>query len=385
MSSVRLINGIMGMAELILRGDLSEEQMKYAETINSSADVLLNIIEDVLDFSCFEDGKQTLNPQPFNLYHEISEVLQVMSSSAEKCNVELIFDYAQDIPEILIIDAARIKQMVINLVKNGIKFSRDGYVLVNIFLADQHFEGDIVSLRFEVEDNGIGIADHHHEMIFEHFSQVDISTTRQYGGTGMGLAICGRIIDLLDGDMGVDSQKGIGSTFWFEVSVPIYSNNKEPHNIEYKKQYFGKIKSIQASDNKLINHGNLIQNDTHGNIKILVVEDARANQMFAEEILEGLGYNVQIAGSGLLALEAYNRDDFDCILMDCMMPEMDGYQTTCAIREIERKNGSYVPIVAMTANAMEGDRDRCLDAGMDDYIAKPAKREDIRMMIEKYL
>lgn len=512
------LNGVVGMSELLMNTDMTGKQEKYIRTINSSADVLLSIIGDILDFSKIEAGEMNINPIPMDLYRHLKEMMGVLNASAEEQNVEFVFHYDPEVPHAIVLDPVRVKQMILNLVGNAIKFTKDGYVIVSVKQMRKAVGDEGLRLRFEIIDNGIGIPEDRQAEIFENFTQADVSTTRKFGGTGLGLAICRQLVGLMDGEIGVESAVGKGSKFWFEIPTveadtiedatsPIsrssdalacvqghkilvvddFAPNREviggyleSWNIPFKAVSSGtdalaeikkaesegtpytigiidymmpgmdgeelakaiharpetadmdlimvtaayKIKDANRSQNMGFSHCILkpiyaselmdamldvsqteelqvkVSEDNEGDYnplapismpnggkpKVLVAEDSRVNQMFAQDILEELGCDVEIAGNGALAFAQYQNHPYDFVLMDCMMPEMDGYEATQMIREYENdNNGRNTPIVAMTANAMEGDRERCIEAGMDDYIAKPARREDIKLALEKFL
>lgn len=507
------MNGIIGYSNLLMDTPLTPEQKEYAKTVHQSADHLLAIINDILDYSKIEAGKLTFETIPFDLRVAVKEVTDLLTLHAQEKGLELIFRYSPDIPHRFLGDPGRIRQVLINLAGNAIKFTKNGYVLIQV-KGEKTGDGKAF-LRFSVEDTGIGIPEDKLNIIFEKFTQMDASNTRRYGGAGLGLTISKQIVELMNGAIGVSSASGKGSTFWFTLSLPIdaqpFSFTPLPIDLteirvmivsdhEIKRHilreqisswdmrneaYFMNEEALQAlreahqdkdpyqivimdchsagSDGERL--GKTIKSDPRlkdtllamlvsigqrGDAKramesgfsaylvkpvspsqlfdalamlwgaraegreaelitrhivaesriakgapltekrggqlsarVLVVEDNIVNQKMAVRMLDKMGCRVDVAANGSEAMEKIETSTYDLIFMDCQMPEMDGYETTAAIRR--RPNGSkHIPIIAMTAHAMQGDREKCLQAGMDDYISKPIRKESLTEMVRKW-
>ena len=369
------MNAILGMTDLALASDTTTpEQRRYLTTVKSSAGALLQIIDDVLDFSKIEAGKLEIHPSPFNLRDTLHDTLEVLSARANEKNIELACQVSNRVPELLIGDSNRLRQVLMNLVGNAIKFTDAGEVFLKIIVEDDLSPGHgavlppsldpgdgFLLVHFAVRDTGIGIPEGKQRLIFESFVQADGSMTRKYGGTGLGLAICLQLVGLMGGRIWVDSQVGRGSTFHFNVP-------------------FGSRRGL-ADDQKSTNE---ILKKTEHPLRVLLAEDNEVNQQIALEFLRRRGHEVRVANHGLDVLALVTTERFDVILMDIQMPKMDGFQTTAAIREKEKTSGDHIPIVAMTGYAMKSDRQRCLDAGMDAYISKPIRSRELFDIIETY-
>ncbi len=496
------MNGIIGMTDLALGTDLNDEQREYLDAVKMSADSLLTLINDILDFSKIEAGKLELVPIGFSLRDCIANTLTTMAFVAQNKGLELVYEIPAGIPDAVIGDPGRLRQIIVNLVGNAIKFTSKGEVSVRAAL-ESETDSDIVA-KFSVTDTGIGIPSHMQEKIFESFQQVDGSTTREYGGTGLGLTVSALLSRIMGGRIWVESEVGHGSTFHFSVRLGIQAQPKgisicldslslryvpalvvddnatnrraltqmlanwqmkpasvdhataalaemrRAHNngtpftlalIDYMMpdidgfQLAEQIKSDPALKEtvlimltsagerghaarcvelgisgylmKPVRQSELfevicasVQKIVPGKIRaplltrhtireserclsILLAEDNPVNQKLATRLLQKMGHTVTVAHNGRQAVEAYVRDHYDLILMDVQMPEMDGFEATAAIREREKTQDSKpIPIIAMTAHAMAGDRERCLDAGMDGYVAKPIKMQEIFNAIE---
>ncbi|MBC8123191.1 MAG: response regulator [Gemmatimonadaceae bacterium] len=489
------MNGVIGMTGLLLDTELSPEQREFAETVRSSSEALLTILNDILDFSKIEAGKLELEAIDLDLHRLVEEVAELLSEQSERKGLELACLVEQAVPRLICSDPGRLRQVLTNLVGNAIKFTHQGGVLIRVAL-DEH-EG---AVRFEVVDTGIGITPEARVRLFQSFSQADSSTTRKYGGTGLGLAICKRLVQLMGGEIGVDSEPGVGSTFWFTVFAPSASTAHLPElpteldglrvlvvddNATNRAILRHQLTSWQLSSDEvedgaraleylgaaaergtpydlaildlmmpgmdgfelarrikadaviagvrlvmltsfgqrghkqtaaeagvaaylskpLVRRTQLLEclktvmagnrTEVHSarqaaptpvipvpHTRILVAEDNAVNQRVAVRQLEKLGYRVDVAANGLEVLEALSRIPYALVLMDCQMPEMDGFEATAEIRR--REGTHHIPIIAMTAGALQGDREKCLEAGMDDYVSKPIKQEDLAAVLKHW-
>jgi signal transduction histidine kinase/CheY-like chemotaxis protein len=353
------MNAILGMTELALQSDVTPEQRKYLSTVQSSANALLQIIDDVLDFSKIEARKLDLHPSPFDLRETLSETLEMLSGRAAVKEIELACQVSNRIPERLVGDSNRLRQILMNLVGNAIKFTEHGEVFLTVEIAEK-LEGAL-TLHFVVTDTGIGIPAEKQQVIFESFVQADGSMTRRYGGTGLGLTISSQLVEIMGGRIWVDSHVGKGSSFHFTVRLGIV------------EQPADQAKPVERAVRKAPQP-----------LRVLLAEDNEVNRQVAVEFLEMRGHSVQVAHNGLQAVEAYEKECFDIVLMDIQMPQMDGFQATASIRENEKKTGGHIPIIAMTGYAMKGDRQRCLDHGMDGYICKPIRSQELFDILESF-
>jgi signal transduction histidine kinase/DNA-binding response OmpR family regulator len=488
------MNGVIGMTGLLLSTDLTPEQRDYVETIRTSGDTLLEIINDILDFSKIEAGRVRMETIDFSPKHVTEEAVELFAEPASNKGIELIVDIEPDIPEVVIGDPGRLRQVLLNLIGNAVKFTDSGEVVVRARRRDTKGRG--VLLGWEVSDTGIGLTEEEKGQIFSTYSQVDTSTTRRHGGTGLGLAIARMLTQLMGGDIGVESTKDVGSLFWFTAlfresqsaaaasatgdltgtTVAIVDDNRTNRIIleryldswgmrqqsyeggrealKAMREAAGKdpfdvaivdmmmpamdggavaaeirqdprlnemvvvlltsaghseqpvpgvdielVKPVRPSQLFDVLHTLLSSRPEYGKHdasepapvvrperpgRVLIVEDNAANLKVAMRMVERLGYRADKAGNGVEAVRVLDRMDYDAVLMDCQMPEMDGYEATRQIRRHERK-GRHTPIIAMTASAMAGDRERCLAAGMDDYISKPIKLHVVAAVLERWL
>jgi len=493
------LNGILGMLELLTGMGLTAKQREYVNIARNSSDALLALIDDILDFSKIDSGKLEVDSKEFNLRVLLDDVVSIMASQAQNKNLDLAHLICSSVPNIIKGDSRRIRQLLLNLCGNAIKFTSNGEIAIHVNL--QEANNADVKLRFTVKDTGIGIAEGAKEKIFDAFSQADGSTTRKYGGTGLGLAICKQLVSVLNGEMGVESTLGQGSSFWFDLPLQLSNANSSAiaddkgsmdlrilvvddseivqfnvmqtlekwgayvecadsgesaliklrhavhsskpfdvalidelmpgcngielmrsisHNLEvgslkmvlmtnqtHAESFLERFAEIDGFVQKPILQSGLYDSistvmrgslnvvnplfvdeeegkDVSFNSHILVAEDNTANQQVAIGMLERLGCSVIVAANGTEALNLLERNRFDIIFMDCNMPEMDGYEATRKIRSLHSSN-SGLPIIAMTANVQEGDRQKCMQAGMDDYLSKPLKLDRLRAKLQKWL
>ncbi|NNE91927.1 MAG: response regulator [Verrucomicrobiales bacterium] len=495
------MNGIIGMTELLLGTKLSKEQQEYLHLVKQSADALLAVINDILDFSKIEAGKLELDHHEFDLRDSIGDTLQTLGFRAAEKGLELVYQVQSNVPDCLVGDLGRLRQVIVNLTGNALKFTEKGEVFIDVQL--DSLTRDYASLHFLVKDTGIGIPPDKQKGIFESFTQAESSTTRTYGGTGLGLTISRQLVELMRGRMWVESVPGEGSTFHFTAlfglgtetpygartapetlnSLPILivddnSTNRRilkdmltnwemspttatggeealkkledaatsqhpfelilldvmmpemdgPEVARRIAETYGKkapkilvlssaghpipkselsklgiervlTKPLKQSDlldaiTRLFgaatrdapgaSEANRSKPDDVPSMRVLVAEDGRVNQIVAINLLETRGHFVTVANNGREAFELFENEEFDAILMDVQMPEMDGYQATGAIRKSESGSDSHIPIIAMTANAMKGDRESCIEAGMDDYVSKPVRSDELFSVLESY-
>ncbi len=500
------MNGILGMVGLLLDADLTPEHREHIETVKQCADSLLNIINEILDFSKIETGKLDLNIIDFDLHHAIDEVVDLFAKQAEEKRIELASLIYHDVPTALRGDPSRVRQILNNLLSNALKFTDRGEVVLRITLQEQTVSHAL--LRFSISDTGIGIPPERQDRLFQTFSQVDTSSTRKYGGVGLGLAICKQLTSLMGGHIGVESEVSKGSTFWFTVpfekqaqdTVPlqaprvnldglcalIVDDNQtnrtilrhqlsswgiKPHTAKDAHQGLEMMKAAAEEDRAydvvvldfqmpemdgislakvirstpalehtrlvlltsvgrrgdgerardagvdayltkpvrqsqlfeclrvvmgkadqpagtsipLITRHTLAENQKHSRIRILVAEDNPVNQKLLVRLVEKIGYQATVAKNGVEALIALSELSYDAVLMDCQMPELNGFKTTAAIRQYDQEKGTHTPIIAVTAHEKAGDRERCLTAGMDDYITKPIKLEELKAALERQI
>ena len=360
------LNPIIGMTELLLDTPLDPAQREMASTVRNAGEALLTVINDILDFSKIEAGKMEMENIDFNLGKMIGDATGLISWKARAKELAFLTFIDPDIPEVLNGDPGRIRQVLLNLAGNAIKFTPSGEVAVRALLIENSPAGCIV--RFEVRDSGIGLSPETKRRLFEPFVQADGSTTRKYGGTGLGLSISKRLAGLMGGKIGVESELGKGALFWFEIPLL--------HAQTCLMEPAEKSDAGRSSETK--------QDETSVR-RLLLAEDNLANQKLAVLLLKKIGYDVHVVVNGKEAVRAALGSRFDAVLMDCQMPEMDGFEATLAIRGTEKDTGLHVPIIAMTANAMQDDRQKCLQVGMDDYISKPINSQKLSETLERWV
>lgn len=507
------MNGIIGMSEIALETELNPEQRRYIETVRSSGEALLSIINDILDFSKIEAQKLDLEEIDFAIREDLGDCMEILSFRAHAKKVELACHIDPSVPAYLTGDPGRLRQIIINLVGNAIKFTDDGEVVVRV--SPKSVDNDRCELEFAISDTGIGIPKDKQERMFSAFEQADASTTREYGGTGLGLAISKQLVELMGGEIAIESEVGVGTTFRFTVQLGVQNdappareeslelfqglpvlivddnetnrlilkemvigwgmqptvvegvdeaiqameraqNSGKPVKLVLSDMYMPKRDGMQfiewmrsrpefstvnvlilssgptpehrarAKELKVASYltkpvrqsslydaiansmADLIPQEEFASadetaqsesgktaaadsesveapagLKVLLTEDNPVNQLTATTMLKKLGHQVDVANNGLEALEQLAGKDYDVVFMDVQMPEMDGMTATARIRDDEKTSGKHIPIIAMTAHAMQGDREKCLDGGMDEYVSKPIRRKDLKAVIER--
>jgi CheY-like chemotaxis protein len=499
------MNGVLGMAELLRDTGLDNEQQEFVEIISDSGRALLEIIDSILDLSKIEAEKLELEPIPFDLERAAGDVIRLLAAQAEEKGLVLSMRYGPECPRHFFGDPGRVRQVLMNLVGNAIKFTEQGFV--RIIISCSHLDEEQGQVRIEVQDTGVGIAPENQERLFTEFTQADASTTRRFGGTGLGLAISRQLVELMEGEIGVDSTLGSGSTFWLEVTLPLAPEPEPLYLAELQgtrvllvdddavnqRALCGQLEQMgiqvvtadsieqavialqsQARENRFqlllldrhadgisgeqlaravrIGEGNvdlplvlLTSTASRGDAEhyqqagfagylskpvsseilgqtlasvlgireegggpplmtrhqleessrqesreaplfqghVLLAEDNRANQVVAVSMLKKLGLETTVVPDGNQVIAALTESSFDLVLMDCQMPDMDGYEATRQIRRLEKDK--QIPVVALTANVLEGDREKCMAAGMDDFLAKPLKWEELVVVLERWL
>lgn len=356
------MNGVLGTLQLLQQSGLNHSQEEYVSIAYNSGEALLTLLNDILDFSKIEAGKLELESIPFDLKTLIKELTVLLEKKAQERDVELNMEVDAELPLYIKGDSVRIRQILVNLMTNAIKFTEKGKVTVNAKVLEHKAQS--VRLRLEVVDTGIGIGEEEQRKLFNSFTQADGSTTRKYGGTGLGLTIVRQLVTIMRGRLGVVSEPGQGACFWVEIGFEITEEE-----VSQKVQ-----KTVSVNDVELKGYA-------------LLVEDNPVNQIVASKMLEKLGLTYEVVNNGEEAINKLKQPhEFDIVLMDCQMPVMDGYDATEAWREYESETElKRLPVIAMTANAMEGDKEKCLAAGMDDYVAKPVKLQALKEALARWL
>jgi PAS domain S-box-containing protein len=372
------MNGVVGMTDLLLETGLNAEQRECASLVKSSADSLLIIINDILDFSKIEAGKLELEIVEFSLRDCVAPIIKTLAFRAQQKGLELTYDIQPEVPNQVAGDATRLRQILINLIGNAIKFSEHGGVSLSVGI-DSETANDGLKLHLVVADTGVGIPVEKQQLIFEAFSQADTSIARKFGGTGLGLTISSRLVEMMGGRIWVESDIGKGSKFHFTVILRRGADVSKSTDSVGLPQLAGVSVLMEASGVAIT-----VPLDRDGRrLRVLLAEDNVINQKVSSRLLEREGHHVTVAANGREAISALERDRFDVVLMDVQMPEMDGFEATAAIRKQEQTTGRHQPIFAMTAHAMQGDRERCLAAGMDNYISKPITKKGLIDLLEK--
>lgn len=356
------MNGFLGMIQIMEMTELTQEQRKYMEIVRTSSDALLKIINDILDYTKIEVGKMKLEKIVFHLKKVINDVAALFELSAVGKGLVLEVSIEKDVPEDFIGDPFRLRQILSNLIGNAVKFTNEGRI--DIFISK--ISGGAANnskIQFLIKDTGVGIPEDKKDILFKSFSQADNSNTRQYSGTGLGLAISKSLVELMEGEIWVESQVGKGSSFYVTCMLEMV-DGKEDSTLAAGKQQGG-----EQQENR---------------VKILVAEDDVVSQMVLEDLSRRKGWEIILSSNGKEAVNAYQQQKFDVIIMDCQMPILNGYHATIAIRQLENHRGIYTPIIAMTAYALTGDREKCIEAGMDDYLTKPINTQEFYAAVEKW-
>jgi signal transduction histidine kinase/CheY-like chemotaxis protein len=357
------MNGVIGMNDLLLTTKLDREQRRYAEQVASSSQHMVAIIDDILDISKIETGRLELDVREFDLHEVVDQACAPARADALVKHLPLELEMDPQLPGRVRGDSTRVRQVLMSLASNAVKFTEEGSVTVRVSAGAA--EG-AERIRFEVLDTGIGIDPSMLERMFEPFTQADVSTTRKYSGNGLGLAIAKQLVELMGGEIAAKSELGAGSRFWFEVPLPAATSSiRQP----------AREQSVRRGQQKSEQRGALV----------LVVEDSPVNRVVAVGVLERCGYHVHVVNDGREALQALSSQRYDAVLMDCQMPDVDGYQATEELRRRERGSSYHTPVIAMTAHAMVGDRERCLAAGMDDYLSKPVRSQILAEVLERWI
>ena len=382
------MNGIVGMADLLISTHLNPEQAECAQRDSRQRRRLLTIINDILDLSKIEAGRVELQAEDFSICTVVNDVVDLLAITAYTKRLRLTGQVAPDVPACCSGDAARLRQVLLNLTGNALKFTERGEVSITVragTAAPPEEESAPRVVRFEIRDTGIGIPREQVDRLFTPFTQVDGSYTRKYGGTGLGLAISKRLVELMGGEIGVESEVGHGSLFWFSVplpAVPAPSCQPEPGA---DVSPVANTACPQVAESVIQSMGALaLTPNGSSDQSILLAEDNVVNQKVILRQLQKLGYTAKIVTNGHDAVEAALHSHYSIILMDCQMPEVDGFEATRLIRTAEVDTAYHTPIIAMTANAMQGDREACLAAGMDDYLSKPLRTNELKVMLERW-
>lgn len=371
------LNGVIGMTGMLLDMDLNAEQHECAEIAHISGEMLLSLINDILDFSKIEARKLELERLDFDLHSTLKDTADLLAIGAHKNELELVCLVDPEVPSLLRGDPGRLRQILVNLGGNAVKFTDKGEIVIRASLESEDERN--ATIRFAVSDTGIGIPANRQDILFTPFTQVDGSTTRQYGGTGLGLAISKQLAELMGGKIGLESEEGEGSTFWFTAMF-----EKQSAGPGSTDEMFAKIEGEGAIE--LSAAEPIISENGKRKIRILVAEDNSINQKVAQAMLRKMGLRADVVANGQEAINALQTIPYDLVLMDCQMPEMDGFDATRCIRQQGSKAlNPRIPIIAMTAATMQGDREKCIQVGMNDFIAKPVQKKGLAEMLARWL
>jgi len=364
------MNGIVGMTDLALEEEVSPVLREYLDVIRLSADSLMRVINDILDYSKIESGKLTLEQIPFSFHSFMDEIIRMFSPQVKTKGLEFRYNPSTEIPDRIIGDPVRIRQIIQNLLNNALKFTREGHIEVSTCLDP---ETNPPRLYFYIADSGIGIPLNKQHLLFKSFTQVDSSTTRKYGGTGLGLAICAYLTNSMGGVIDVKSRAGKGSTFRFYIPLVLQkgdSPEEQSGTSEIPEESVSPGTCAGSAENRPV---------------VLLMEDNRINQLLAVRAMEKAGYRVETADDGLEGIRKFETNRPDIVLLDIQMPNMDGYETAREIRRLEGESKNPVPIIAITALAMPEDRERILQSGMNDFLGKPVTPIDLKKVLNKYI
>lgn len=375
------LNGIVGSTDVLENTTLTPQQQQFVEIIKTSSESLLAVINDILDLSKIESGVVEVHIKPCQLHRCVGQVMEIVAPKAHIKNLELTYTPAPTVPDVVLTDATRLRQILLNFIGNAVKFTHHGSVAVSV---DKTHEDDTnYSLLFKIKDTGIGIEKKHIEKLFLPFSQIDSSISRRYGGTGLGLSICKKLAVLLGGDVGVESTPGQGSVFFFTIQVPKTETTFLENDSSAQTAKTSTLHPVQNTRQKLQKQQDTQQQPEHTGAHILLVEDNLINQQLATYMLKQLGHTVEVATNGQEGIQKITAHHYDLVLMDIQMPVMDGLQAVTYLNT-HKGNKKLPPIVAMTAGVMESDKTALFTAGMDDYISKPIKLETLRTCVNRW-
>lgn len=380
------MNGIFGMVNLVLDTDLNDEQRDYIRTIRSSTESLLHILNDILDFSKLTSRQLKLEPRPFKPERLISDVAKTFQANAETKGIGLTWRVASDVPANLLGDDLRLRQILSNLVGNAIKFTQKGTIHIDVCRVSTSATFPVTTvLQFSVADTGVGLDRVQIDRLFQPFTQADTSTTRNFGGTGLGLSICRNLVDLMGGAIGVESDPGQGSNFYFTASFEVLrQNGKENTDVKLEDNGASPFARLRIASPMPPAERARLDQAANGPRRLLLVEDNTVNQKVARLTFERLGFSVDVADHGAMAVEMAARRDYDLICMDVQMPVMDGFEATRRIRQLDSPSAK-ARVLAMTGHAFREDRDQCLRSGMDDYISKPFDLFDLKEKLDRLM